>query len=197
MNPLSPLQLQRRSFLSRSTAVLSAGGLLALAGVATPAFAKNKKKGMKPNAQDAELLNAALGLEHEGIAAYQISAESGLLSKDVLALGILFQGHHKQHRDELAKAIHRLGGKPVEAKKQADYATDLEAGKLKSEADILKLALGLERGATNAYLGLIPSLNASDLDVLVARLAADEAVHVAMLMPAVGEKLSANGFFFG
>ncbi len=195
MSPLSPLHMQRRKFLSRSGAVLSAGGLLALAGAATPAFAK--KKAMKPNAQDAALLNAALGLEHEGIAAYQISAESGLLSKDVLALGILFQGHHKQHRDELAKAIRRLGGKPVDAKKQADYATDLEAGKLKSEADILKLALGLERGATNAYLGLIPSLTGSDLDVLVARLAADEAVHVAMLMPAVGEKLSANGFFFG
>lgn len=195
MNPLSPLQLQRRHFLSRGTAVLSTGGLLALAGVATPAFAK--KKAMKPNAQDAELMNAALGLEHEGIAAYQISAESGLLSKDVLALGILFQGHHKQHRDELAKAVRRLGGKPVEAKKQSEYATDLEAGKLKSEADILKLALGLERGATNAYLGMIPSLHASDLDVLVARLAADEAVHVAMLMPAVGEKLSATGFFFG
>lgn len=195
MNTLSPLQLQRRNFLSRSTAVLSAGGLIALAGVATPAFAK--KKAMKPNAQDAELMNAALELEHEGIAAYQISAESGLLSKDVLALGILFQGHHKQHRDELAKAVRRLGGKPVEAKKQSEYATDLEAGKLKSEADILKLALGLERGATNAYLGMIPALHASDLDVLVARLAADEAVHVAMLMPAVGEKLSATGFFFG
>lgn len=195
MDTLSPLPMQRRLFLSRSTAMLSAGGLLALAGAATPAFAE--KKAMTPNAQDAELLNAAIGLEHEGIAAYQISAESGLLSKDVLALGISFQGHHKRHLDELAKAVRRLGGKPAEAKKQSEYATELEAGKLKSEADILKLALRLERGATNAYLGMIPSLRASEFDVLVARLAADEAVHVALLMPAVGEKLSADGFFFG
>jgi len=195
MSSTNNLQNPRRNFLRQSTAVLSAGGLLALAGVATPAFAK--KKAMKPVAQDAELLNAAIGLEHEGIAAYQISAESGLLSKDVLALGILFQGHHKQHRDELAKAVMRLGGKPVQAKSQGEYANDLKAETLKNEADILKLALRLERGATNAYLGLIPSLVSSELDVLVARLATDEAVHVAMLMPAVGEKLSDKAFFFG
>jgi len=195
MKPTNPLVLPRRNFLRQSSAALSAGGLLALAGAATPAYAK--KKAMKPNAQDAELLNAAIGLEHEGIAAYQISAESGLLSKDVLALGIQFQGHHKQHRDALAKAVIRLGGKPVEAKAQGEYAKDLKADTLKNEADILKLALRLERGAANAYLGLIPSLVASDLDVLVARLATDEAVHVAMLMPAVGEKLSADAFFFG
>jgi rubrerythrin len=192
----SPLFHARRCFLRHSTAVLSVGGLLALADSATPAFAK-KKKSMSANAQDAELLNAAIGLEHEGIAAYQIAAESKLMMPGTLAVGIQFQGHHKQHLDELAKAVKRLGGKPVGPKTQAEYATAIGASTLKTEADVLKLALKLERGATNAYLGLISSLAGSDLDVLVARLATDEAVHVAVLMSATGEKLSDQGLFFG
>lgn len=189
--------IARRNFLRRSSAVLSAGGLFALANMATPANAKNKMTKMSAGVQDAELLNAAIALEHEGIAAYQIAAESNLLSKGVLAVGVLFQGHHKQHRDELAKVVTRLGGKPVEPKSQADYATAIKASTLKSEADVLKLALKLERGATNAYLGLIPSLTGSDNDVLVARLATDEAAHVTALMAAVGEQMPAAAFFFG
>ena len=191
-----PVFPARRNFLRRSSAALSLGGLLALADAATPALAK-KKKGMSAAAQDASLLNAAIALEHEGIAAYQIAAESKLLTKDTLAVGVLFQGHHKQHRDELAKAVKRLGGKPVDPKSQAEYAKDIQASTLKSEADVLKLALRLERGAANAYLGLITSLAASDLDLLVARLAGDVAVHVAVLMSAVGEKIPNDAFLFG
>jgi rubrerythrin len=191
----APLLPARRRFLKHGSAALSIGGLLALADSATPAFAK--AKGMSANAQDAELLNAAIGLEHEGIAAYQIAAESKLMTPGTLAVGIQFQGHHKQHLDELAKAVKRLGGKPAAPKTQAEYATAIGAASLKTELDVLKLALKLERGATNAYLGLISSLAGSDLDLLVARLATDEAVHVAVLMSATGEKLSNEGLFFG
>src|SRR3546814_9890708 len=84
----------RRSVLTGGVTTLSAAGLVALLGGSVPAAAR---KADLP-AQDAQLLNAALALEHEGIAAYQIAAQSGLLSPDVLKVGITFQSHHKTDR---------------------------------------------------------------------------------------------------
>ncbi len=188
-----PLNPRRRSALASGVTMLSAGGLLAVMGVATP---RNAWAASHP-AQDVALLNAAIALEHEGIAAYQLGAESGLLSPDVLKIGLTFQSHHKGHRDALAAAVRRLGGKPVEAKTFEAYASDLGAPGLKDQAGVLRLALKLERGAANAYLGLIPSLEATEFHVLAARMAGDEAFHAATLGAALGEPIPANPLIFG
>jgi bacterioferritin (cytochrome b1) len=153
-------------------------------------------KGENP-AQDARLLNAALSLEDEGIAAYQIGAESKLLTPDVLKVAVMFQGHHKQHRDDLIAAIKRLGGTPARTKPLQDYANALNAASLKNQAGVLRLALKLERGATNAYLGLISSLDQSDLYVLAARIAADESFHAAVLGQVLGETIPKEAPMFG
>lgn len=188
--------VSRRDLIGRgTTASLTIAGLTVLSGGAM-AMASRKKAGENP-AADAGLINIALALEHEGIAAYQIAAESGLLDKGVLDVGILFQSHHKGHRDELIKAVQQLGGKPVESKSIADYAIALGADKLKSQADILQLAIGLEIGAANAYLGVIPSLGDREYGHLFARLAADEAMHWTALKGAVGEHLPENALYFG
>ena len=184
-----------RRRLFQGGAVLSVGALLALGNAATPAVAKPVRKA--PTSQDVELLNAAIALEHEGIAAYQISAESGLLTPDVLKVGILFQSHHKQHRDDLMAAVARLGGRAVASKTQAEYATALNAGAIKNQTDILNLALGLETGATNAYLGLIGPVAAEGLELLVARLAADESFHVGVLSMALGRSGAEKAPLFG
>lgn len=189
----SPLLLDRRAALSGAGRTLSAAGLAVLFGGALPVSAA----AAADPGQDAQLLNAAIALEHEGIAAYQIGAESGLLTPDVLKTAVLFQGHHKQHRDELAAAVRRLGGNPVDTKPVAAYASDLGAGSLKDQAGVLGLALKLERGAANAYLGLIPSLDATDLHLLAARMAGDEAYHAAILASALGQPVPARGLIFG
>lgn len=182
----------RRSILVGVT-TLSAAGLVALLGSSLPAEAK------RPNrpGQDVQLLNAALALEHEGIAAYQIAAESGLLSADVLKVGITFQSHHKTHRDDLAAAIRRLGGQAATSKSIAEYAAALGAAALKTQNDVLKLALQLERGAANAYLGLIPSLEATEFHLLSARMAGDEAFHAAILGNALNEPIPQKAPIFG
>lgn len=174
---------------------LSAAGLLALAGSATPTFARGRTRG-NPHG-DALLLTAAIALEHEGIAAYQIAAESGLLSSDVLKVGVLFQGHHKQHRDELVAAVRRLGGTPPEPKSMAEYAAAIKASSLKSQADILKLAVGLEFGAAMAYLGLVGPLQSDGSNVLVAKIAADEATHWTALNAALGGAIPERAMIFG
>jgi hypothetical protein len=185
----------RRSVLSGSAAALSAAGMLALLNTSARAAGTAAKGGN--TAQDAQLLNAALGLEDEGIAAYQIGAESKLLTPAVLKVAVTFQSHHKQHREGLVAAIKRLGGTPVKPKSQQDYAKELGTASLKDQAGVLRLALKLERGATNAYLGLIPSFDQSDLYVLAARTAADESFHAAVLGQVLGEAIPQKAPMFG
>jgi rubrerythrin len=185
----------RRRLLVGSATTLSAAGLAVVLG--STALPRAARAASGNAAQDIQLLNAALGLEHEGIAAYQLGAESKLLKPDVLKVAVTFQGHHKQHRDDLVAAITKLGGKPVAAKSNADYAKELNAASLKSQTDVLKLALKLETGATNAYLGVIPSLDQPDLYLFAARVAGDEAFHAAVLGSVLGEPIPEKAPLFG
>lgn len=146
---------------------------------------------------DIAILNTALALEHQGIAAYELGAKSGLLKGDVLKTAGLFQSHHKDHRDALVATIQKLGGKPAAAKSLDDYAKDLDAASLKSATDVLKLAQRLEMGATNAYIGVIPSLTDKGLAQVSAKLAADEALHWGVLTNALAMPLPGKGFMFG
>jgi hypothetical protein len=183
----------RRFFLSRSGQLtLSAAALGLLAGARTA----HAQSSMSMEA-DVGILNVALGLEHEAIAAYQLGAGSGLLQKPVLDVAVAFQSHHKAHRDALAASIQKMGGKPVGEKSLDDYAKALNAASLKSQADVLMLAARLELGATNAYLGVIPSFKDHKLGQVAARLAADETMHWTALSQALGKALPAGALSFG
>ena len=180
-------QHARRSFLRGTTAaMLSTGAVLLLAG--QEAGAAGSKEDM---ASDIGILNVALGLEHQGINAYTLGAKSGLLQKPVLDIALKFQDDHKVHRDLLIGAIAKLGGKAVEEKSLDVYAHALNAGQLKNQNDVLKLALSLELGATNAYLGVIPAFKDHAFAKVAARLAADEVAHWAVLNNALGMPLPA------
>lgn len=186
----------RRQFLKTAGAVtLSAAAVGVLAG--SSAFAASNVKGKASTDNDVAILNVALGLEWEGIGAYQLGAESGLLSKGVLPIAVMFQDHHKMHADTLMGAIKSFGGAPVEPKSNADYAKALNAASLKSETDVLKLAAKLEKGAANAYIGVIPSFTDSALAQISARLAADETMHWTVLAQALGMPLPKEALFFG
>ena len=179
----------RRSFLG--TATLSAAALALLSGKDALA------QGASASAQDVSILNVALGLEYEGINAYTLGAQSGLLQKPVLDVAVRFQTDHKEHRDALITTIRKMGGRPVEEKPLAEYAKALRADTLKSQADVLELAARLELGATNAYLGVIPSFKDAQLAKVAARLAADEVMHWTVLNSALGKPLPAGGMPFG
>lgn len=188
----APIQVpSRRSFLA-TTATLSAGTVALLAGNSALA------QGMAGNAAaDVGILNVALGLEHEAINAYQLGAGSGLLRKPVLDIAVSFQSHHKAHRDALIATIQKLGGKPVEEKKLDEYAKALNAASLKNQGDVLDLAARLELGATNAYIGVIPSFKDVALAKVAARLAADETMHWTILTNTLGRPLPAGALSFG
>ncbi|HEU0203748.1 MAG TPA: ferritin-like domain-containing protein [Burkholderiaceae bacterium] len=184
--------VNRRRFLSATgAATLSAAAVGLLAG--RPEIARAQTAGMA----DVNILNVALGLEHEAIAAYELGAKSGLLQKPVLDVAVLFQSHHKGHRDALVATIQKMGGKPVETKSLDDYAKALDAASLKNQTDVLMLAAKLELGATNAYLGVIPSFKEAKLGQVAARLAADETMHWTALSSALGKTLPAGALTFG
>jgi rubrerythrin len=192
MNRSDVIVPARRAFLGRT-----GGAALSLAAFSLLAGNQSFAQGASGTMQDVSILNVALGLEHEAINAYQLGAQSGLLQKPVLDVAVLFQSHHKAHRDALMSAIRSLGGTPVAEKSLDDYAKALKAGTLKSQADVLELAARLELGATNAYLGVIPAFKDNGLAKVAGRLAADETMHWSILANALGKSMPNGALSFG
>jgi rubrerythrin len=171
----------RRSFLTAGGIGLSGAAVALLAG--RDALAAATDKPASPS-NDVAILNSAIAAELEAVAAYEVGAKSGLLQPAVLKLAGTFQGHHKQHADVLAGVVTKLGGKPVMAKEK--YAFPVET--LKTQADVLRFAAGLEKGAVSAYLGAVPLLHDRELSKAAASILGDEAMHWAVLRQAVGEE---------
>ncbi len=168
----------RRKFLINSGAVGLSAAAVALIG-GNDALAASHKASEN---SDVTILNTALGAEREAIAAYQLGAESGLLSSGTLSVAVSFQGHHKEHADVLAQTIEKLGGKVNEPPETYNFPTS----RLKRERDVLEFAASLEKGAVSAYLGALPLFDNRDLATAAASILGDEAMHWAVLRQALG-----------
>lgn len=173
--------LSRRRAISAGGLVLSASAVALLGG--RHALAAGAKVSPAELESDVRILNTALSAENEAIAAYQVGAESGLLAKDILAVAVAFQGHHKEHAAAIAATVQKLGGKAAAAK--AKYSFPVE--KLKSQNDVLQFAAGLEKGAVSAYLGAVPLFADRALAQVAASILGDEAMHWAVLRQVLGE----------
>ena len=183
-------QDDRRSFLKQAglmtLGVLAATSLMETAS-ASPAHNDAKPVPGKASSTQADIgiLNVALALEHQAIAAYQIGAESGLLGSTVLAVAVKFQTQHKAHASVLIETIGKLGGKAVMAKQANEYGFPVEL--LKNQTDVLHFAAGLEKGAASAYLGAVPAFHNRELAKAAASILGDETMHWAILLNALGE----------
>ena len=172
----------RRALLAGAgRATLSAGAVLMLAGGGAALLPRGAAAATKED--DVRILNTAIAAEHEAVAAYAVGAKSGLLKKPTLALALQFQGHHKAHIDALAKAVRQMGGTPAEAKAKYEFPV----ATLKKEADVLRFAAQLEKGAVSAYLGAVPIFLDRNLAKAAASILGDEAMHWAILRQAVHE----------
>jgi hypothetical protein len=189
-NELVLSQMDRRGFVGATgTLVLSATAIALMSGI--NAARAQSAAGSADIEQDVRILNTAIAAEHEAVAAYQLGAESGLLSAGVLKVAVKFQGHHKEHIAVLSSTVQTLGGTAVAAK--SSYQFPLE--KLKQESDVLTFAASLERGAVSAYAGAIPLFDNSDLAKAAASILADEAMHWAILLQALGLDPVPGAFF--
>lgn len=185
------IEQDERRVSARRGFIRGAGLMLVSAGTLTALPALGSE------AQDVTIMQGALALEHEGIAAYRLAGGSGLLSPATLKTALIFKGHHEQHRDSLAKLIGQAGGKPVQPKSDADYTKELNLGALKSETDVVTLAANLERGATNAYAGQVAAISDHKLVHLFTQLCSDEAVHWTTLNNALNKPIPAQAYLFG
>ncbi len=176
-------------------AMLAGASALAAANVTMPAVA-TPNVAAAPK-KDVDLLNSALALAHQGIAAYQIGIDNGQLQQPGLNVALLFQSHHKTHRDTLIAAVQKLSGTPVAALTSADYAHNLDASALKGQLDILDMMTKLELDGANACLALVPGFADRDLAKLIARIAADNAMHWTALLSVLQRPLPANAMIFG
>lgn len=177
--------LGRRSFLTKTSfltlGVAAATGLIggcASAGAGQSVVSKTTE-------EDIGILNTALALEYQAIAAYQIGAESGLLQKPVLDVAVKFQSHHRAHAGVLSSTISKMRGTAVEPKEPAKYGFPVNS--LKNQTDVLRFAAGLEKGAASAYLGAVPVFHNRDLAKAAASILGDETMHWAILLNALGE----------
>ena len=186
----------RRNLLRSVGLVTTAVGLVAVGAAPAIGAPRTRKHLGGATASDVSVMQGALALEHEGIAAYKIAGGSGLLSQGVLDVALVFLGHHEGHRDALAKLIAQAGAKPVESKSNDDYIKELNIAALKSQADVIKFAAGLEQGATHAYVGQLSALQDKQTAHLFGQLGADEAVHWALLNSAAGGTVPKPAFLF-
>ncbi|MBL8151195.1 MAG: ferritin-like domain-containing protein [Blastocatellia bacterium] len=170
-----------------------AAALAGISGAALVSLSPSVSADDKEN--DVKILNIALGLEHQAIAAYKAGA--GLLSGDVLNVAVKFLKQHEEHRDGLAATVKKLGGKPEEAKSSYDVAKIAEGvgvKELKAATDVLKLAAKLEAQATSAYYGVLPKIADRNIAQVAASIMADEAIHTALLRSALGEDPAPTAF---
>jgi rubrerythrin len=170
---------------------------LGLIGAAASPSARAAGAKAKDASEDVSVLQVALALEHEGIAAYRLAGGSGLLQAGTLKIAKVFMGHHEQHRDSLASLITQAGGKPVQSQSDEQYVKALNLGALKTEADVVALATKLEQGAASAYVGQVSALRDPKLAQLFSNLAADEAVHWTTLNNAQGLEIRSKAYLFG
>ena len=76
---------------------------------------------------------------------------------------------------------------PPPSKNSAEAKYTFPTDKLKTQADVLRFAASLEKGAVSAYLGAVPVFDNRDLAKAAASILGDEAMHWAILRNAVGE----------
>jgi len=161
-------------------ATLSAAAFALLSGCAGAGTAS-----APPRQSDVDLLNIALGLEYEAIAAYQLGAESKLLQPAVLKVAVGFQSDHREHAALLDRTIRQLGGRPVEAKPVKEYG--FRTDRLTDQAAVLSFAAELEKGAASAYLSTVPVFQNRDLAKAAASILGAETQHWAILRQALGQ----------
>jgi hypothetical protein len=171
----------RRKFMVHGG--LSALGALTATALLQPVVAL-AKTGSTSTAEDIAILNAALALEFQAIAAYQLGAESNLLQKPVLDLALKFQGHHKAHADALAITIESIGGTAVSTKTLAQYGFPTD--QLTSQTDVIAFAAGLEKSAASTYLHALSNFHNKHLIKGAGSILGDETMHWAILQNALG-----------
>jgi hypothetical protein len=167
-------------------AVLAAGSIPLLLAV-RDAFAANTG--------DAEILATAVDLERISVLAYDRAISSGLLTPRLERVMRRFGDHEREHVDTLVTALTDLGGSvPVQPTAEDVDRVAEGIGALRSQADVLDVAIELELAAIAAYHDAARRLVDGKLLQTGASIMAAEAQHLVVLREAAGRAPVPNAF---
>jgi len=147
---------------------------------------------------DKTILADAIRLERIAVLAYGKAIDTGLLSAGVQRIAKLIADHERQHADALTSALTDLGlpGPAQPTVKDIDSVV-MGIGDVKSQADILNLAIELETAAVAAYHDAQQKFYDAKLLQAGASIMASEGQHLVVLRQALDKPPVPNAFETG
>jgi hypothetical protein len=163
----------RRSFAAR---------LALAAGVASPLVRVIEGQALAARSEETDfaILYAALALEHQAIALYDLGLQGGLIPAGLRAYAVEFRGDHEGHRDTQVAIAEERGGHPPGP--HARY----EFGKLAAGEAFIRQALEVERAAQRAYSALVSQIATRDYLLSAAFILVDEVRHITVWRRVLG-----------
>jgi tellurite resistance protein len=169
-----PSHVTRRGALAGG-ALAAASALPLLAGV-RHAFAQAP--------DEIAILKRAVTLELTMAAAYEAAASGGVLSPRVRQVALLFRRQEQAHADALSSALRAIN-------QTAPTGTDdrrLQGLRgLRTEAEVVRFAIGLENASVAAYYDAQKKLRDGRLIQATAQVMANDAQHLVVLRQATGQ----------
>ncbi len=141
--------------------------------------------GARPRGEvlDAEILTAALALEHHAIAVYDAGLARGLFPAGLRERAIEFRGDHHGHRDTQVLMLRERGLEPPGPRPSYDL------GAWRGSFDLVREAARIELLAQDAYLALLSQIRTDDYLLTAAFILVDEARHLTVWQRALGQRL--------
>jgi rubrerythrin len=132
---------------------------------------------------DIAVLHAAIALEHEAIAVYDIGLKRSLFPAGLRSYAVEFRGDHQGHRDTQIAIAEERGSRAPEARPGYDFAP------LTNGDAVLRQAVALELAAQDAYTALISQIRTRDYLLSAAFILVDEVRHLTVWRRVLGLKI--------
>jgi hypothetical protein len=155
------------------------------AGVAAPVLGFLEGVSALPRGEetDVAVLHAAIALEHEAIAVYDLGLKRGLFPAGLRSYAVEFRGDHLGHRDTQVAIAEDRGSRPPDARPGYDFAP------LANGDAVIRQAVAIELLAQDAYTALISQIRTKDYLLSAAFILVDEVRHLTVWRRVLGLKI--------
>jgi hypothetical protein len=158
---------------------IAAGAVLA---TATAPVLLRVADALADDGDDRAIIESAIAAEQTAAVAYGAAAGSSLLTKPLVDVAMLFHDQATAHAMALGRELQALGGK-VPRPPRAEDVKGLAA--VRTEAEFLEFAIGIENSAVRAYLEALQGLQTPALLETAARIMASAGQHLVVLRQAL------------
>ena len=130
--------------------------------------------------RDLAILEAALALEHQAVAIYDVGLSRRLVPAGLREYAVEFRADHQGHRDTQVAIVEERGGRAPRALARYDF------GSLSPGDDYIRAALRIEVAAQRAYATLISHIATRDYLLSAAFILVDEVRHMTVWRRVLG-----------